>query len=1578
MNTYFTQKNSLCAAALGAMALALLPSCQDEDFGYTAEEIRYAKNFTEKYGEIAPDKNWDLSTYGTHYGDEAGAGTRAAGEPGDKLYGYYDAATQNENMQFVKKGWWEVPKNTLKWMEKALAEGKDNRYLGSNFILQLPANDFAIVPIFQGHSGINSELEVKINGYQITKVWGRSEDILVNDRTMTESEAANLAYPTTTDPTTGNIKTANNTYNSTTGKYEPDNKWHTLGYYAGVTQASQADQETGGRGVEYNDGITEYVYPTYPCWMEWAHRVMSKPIYFRKNKISTSYPYMYLSLHNTGKQVIDHKDGVERIWDYNIWLDERGPNVWTKVGNRLTSINPAKRMLALNIPTADRPNKDALPKIHEGQGDNYREPSQVMIIACEDADGVASDNDVNDVAFLIIGYPNVPTVIPTEEVIKKRYMCEDLGATDDFDFNDIVIDVTQTMQYQLVTTPAGMEDYDFNDQFNGDNVTGVEIESMQPLDGKNGTTDTRKQTAKITHVCGTLPITARVGNYIFPKIEDPTDQYATRCALRGDGTMASKSAGAPTRATGEKIGWNPNEEKVIPDNSWDPKANNITIYVDWSKSKCPTSSNVNAGKVDNTNNPYAEGTGNFADFAEGNKVWVSFPRPGEVPYIIATDQDVPWMLERQDIPAEWVDSRADITARNGKEADPGYGMYMENYNGSGRQEVAIWSGNVTGLGGTTGVVMEPGSPEILGIAAAGDGYTDPDELATGTKQTEGHYAHKLIVYTEQMNGQIGAINLCYNDNGEWIPLTTQQPDGYSQGPVEGSSYGFGTEGLCRTEIYLTNEQYVKIVGDNGARHGFDGKGLVVVSQTNGLVIRKISMEVARTYNQGPYYGYLVNIDRPINASGEGQGTIKAIDQCARYVDSEAEKADANAEASRTSVPFDQRRFDSGDLFTLSAIGKKGYALKNWVVVDNVNNTTDRTITAAQYTFTCGDEDSHRRTISAEFVEAKDPALVFQPGETKSIDITIEKGQTYIQKLSSLYWSTTVDHYGENGDVVTVTSLANDNVDVNGTSRLCHRLSIVGKEVGTTEFVVYTRDGYLQGDQTQDHFGVSDELKVKVKVVEPVAEGVELRSATHFYKWDKMAQDAKVVSRGTTQDILNTEVEASDKGYALPMIGCSDNDDLTYADLNNSDYITIYVAAGYDQPLLFFNVANDADKVDFLANNNRYCTAINIDDGSMKYVIDLKKVRGEHGYYSVLKFIGTDWGKSCKITDVRLDKYNSAGADAFENDQNTMCSVGVNMNQSVGKVTITTDGIFYQKNGEDTYSPIAEKSIQCNTPNAIYVTKNTVVTFTAPQNPDYNWDGWSNGSKDYTRTGPVDNVNYNPYLTYTLKEDPELALTDPSQATIVLNYATPYVDIKWSKASGSGDVKFKGYDYATEVNIWRNSEENSHHMRAQETNFNNKKITMYVDATDTHRSASIELDVTVRDYVDNNYGYRVPATGNEVLARMIKDALHNTTKNIQIMVRRGTSAPATIKVKNATGEWDKTLKDNGNWTSEVASHNDTWEGQDAVSFTFTISASDFSTYFDKWESKLVFYGFDDWNGINDGGTNQRGVWVKAVD
>ena len=84
---------------------------------------------------------------------------------------------------------------------------------------------------------------------------------------------------------------------------------------------------------------------------------------------------------------------------------------------------------------------------------------EVMIIGCEDAK-TNSDDDYNDVVFMIYGEPYVPSTFEVKEfetTYSKRYMIEDLGSTDDFDFNDIVVDVQETFTQKITTDQQGIE-----------------------------------------------------------------------------------------------------------------------------------------------------------------------------------------------------------------------------------------------------------------------------------------------------------------------------------------------------------------------------------------------------------------------------------------------------------------------------------------------------------------------------------------------------------------------------------------------------------------------------------------------------------------------------------------------------------------------------------------------------------------------------------------------------------------------------------------------------------------------------------------------------------------------------------------------------------------------------------------------------------------------------------------------------------------------------------------------------------------------------------------------------------------
>ena len=121
---------------------------------------------------------------------------------------------------------------------------------------------------------------------------------------------------------------------------------------------------------------------------------------------------------------------------------------------------------------------------------NIAEDNEVMIIGCEDADLKDSDWDCNDVVFLVYG-KTVPKPIKIEEgeeieeVKTVRYMIEDLGSTDDFDFNDIVVDVTEIRTISPTYT-------------NG-------VVTAWNEKGK-------RQEAVIRHLGGTLPFVLKIGN----------------------------------------------------------------------------------------------------------------------------------------------------------------------------------------------------------------------------------------------------------------------------------------------------------------------------------------------------------------------------------------------------------------------------------------------------------------------------------------------------------------------------------------------------------------------------------------------------------------------------------------------------------------------------------------------------------------------------------------------------------------------------------------------------------------------------------------------------------------------------------------------------------------------------------------------------------------------------------------------------------------------------------------------------------------------------------------------------------
>ena len=103
----------------------------------------------------------------------------------------------------------------------------------------------------------------------------------------------------------------------------------------------------------------------------------------------------------------------------------------------------------------------------ELDGIELKENAVVKYIGIEDiADGLLwhETTDFNDVVLAVVGNPDVPQekiITKNQYEVKtckpKRYMIEDLGATDDFDFNDVVVDVeSYTVETHKVTSENGV------------------------------------------------------------------------------------------------------------------------------------------------------------------------------------------------------------------------------------------------------------------------------------------------------------------------------------------------------------------------------------------------------------------------------------------------------------------------------------------------------------------------------------------------------------------------------------------------------------------------------------------------------------------------------------------------------------------------------------------------------------------------------------------------------------------------------------------------------------------------------------------------------------------------------------------------------------------------------------------------------------------------------------------------------------------------------------------------------------------------------------------------------------------
>lgn len=754
----------LKATLLGSGALAslllssVLTSCQDEDFGYTSEEISaaaYKRNFEAMYGEIAPNQTWDFSAYALHQqglvggpGVDAISTTRAASAQntlhliGAKKADYHlDPLKASVGTKTVYSPE-DYENGIANWLNTNLTERSDHSSLGKPFqLINDSEQGFLIVPVYLGQSGMVWDLHL-VDGSGDYMIWSKSEGVSYQeDYTLWEEFHYNknfgenlsladafsklgsknvdafsdvklkLELPDVKDengnPVNNSVKIAlalkdDNGDNCWIDGYIDISYSHTYGTKETMTinledlyNKSKSNENVKVYGKDGNaKSLKVSANLSNLVLVIQASSYTSLNTYNANHlRIHTQYGYIApeanrTKLHNysnwdgftehyeAGKSTsyfTGHTINKHHVESPTLWIDHNkiGPDfyfyldvVYSDDNNADYAQEGAKQsskrdmMRAITSGISGAVNQTNLNAFADQCGFNRNGlDCNYMFIGCEDANGKQGDWDYNDVVLLVVGLPKIPTV--AEDIIEKRYMIEDLGSTFDFDFNDIVVDVKQAKI---------------------NNVT--------------------KQTATITHLCGTIPYQLFIGDTPFTPVME---------GQNGE----------------DHLGVNPKGDAFTFNiTDWDPNTNNISVLV-WPDRTYESFKNVD-GK-DYTKVIEKPANGNFSHDSDLNPHYnvdtkgarqINFPKNGEQPYIIAFDPEVTWREEHQSVPRSWFKTESIINDYNNNTIDGGTVVegsveaelqYLQN-NG-----YILLSSNYITEGGTTGSNNTNATPTKIDI-----------------------------------------------------------------------------------------------------------------------------------------------------------------------------------------------------------------------------------------------------------------------------------------------------------------------------------------------------------------------------------------------------------------------------------------------------------------------------------------------------------------------------------------------------------------------------------------------------------------------------------------------------------------------------------------------------------------------------------------------------------------------------------------------------------------------------------------------------------------------------------------------
>lgn len=621
-------KKHLLLAMSGLASLMLLGSCQDEDLGYSAEQIAFRTNFEKAFSNYKDVETWDFSTYnlnklGLEGGPSYNGQTRAGGTTTTPIEGR----------------WFVVPEEIAGWLDSELKEKDDNREKGRlDFVLRMPDDhDILIIPIYQGQAGLVWNLGIKdeATGFSET-IWEKSHGIetYVTNYNFTDTEVGDpSSYVVVSSDYNGEdeLKLIN-----AIPSFDPKTEWlkvtlSGMSLTGGTTGAFFINgNDLGQKWFKENVSVdikdvnllnalkgtdANFILKLY--WKEgsFGSNVQVSVQRYKIEEGTSEWKEMkdgegnYKTDYNSG-HTIDQKirsqalrvDHTKFSGYFSLYLDLQnlddkynGSNTFREhYASREIQSSTQGMMTALTeIQTSD---EFASKVLKELKDKFWSDTKNILFLGCEDSDIPSSDGvpgsdwDMNDVVFLVVGISKENVRPKYEELIRKRYMIEDLGGTFDFDFNDIVIDLEQVKNL------------------------------------RNGTV---KQKLSLKHLCGTIPWRVQVGEGASAFVSSKLPGRNNDCEPGGDGYDPTT---AEDKAYASVI------DVELPGSPWDPDRNNI-IITSW---------------------PEAAGTDGWTDsgsqpayLAEADGQTYTFAEKGEIPYIIACDPTTEWMKECTRIPDNW-------------------------------------------------------------------------------------------------------------------------------------------------------------------------------------------------------------------------------------------------------------------------------------------------------------------------------------------------------------------------------------------------------------------------------------------------------------------------------------------------------------------------------------------------------------------------------------------------------------------------------------------------------------------------------------------------------------------------------------------------------------------------------------------------------------------------------------------------------------------------------------------------------------------------------------------------------------